>query len=67
MITHSKILDYLAVKKFSALIRGTTSKQKGCFYCLNSFHAFSTKDRFKEHKDVCENYDYYYIVMPKRR
>ena len=26
---------YLAVKKLSALLRGTTSKNHGDFYCLN--------------------------------
>ena len=56
---------YLAVKKLSALLRGVTSKHEGDFYCLNCFHSYSTKDKLKKHKDVCENHDYFYIEIPK--
>ena len=34
---------YLEVKKLSALLRGTTSKSNGEFYCLNCLHSFRTK------------------------
>ena len=50
-------LRYLSVKTFSALLRGITSKYEGNFYCLNCFHSYSTKDKLKNHKDVCENHD----------
>ena len=50
----------------SALLRGITSKHEGEFYCLNCFHWYSTKDKFKKHKNVCENHDYCYVeIMPK--
>ena len=35
---------YLAVKTSSALLRGTTSKHKGRFYCLNCLHSFRTEN-----------------------
>ena len=40
MITDGKKWHYLAVTKLSALLKGTTSKHKGDFYCLNCFHCF---------------------------
>ena len=47
-------------------LRGITSKHDGDFYCLNCFHTYSTKDKSKKHKDVCEKHDYYYYLkMPK--
>ena len=46
--------DYLAVKKLSALLRGTTSKRHGHFYCLNSLHSFPTETKLEFHKKVCE-------------
>ena len=52
-------------KKLSALLRGITSKYDGDFYCLNCFYSYSTKDKLKKHKDVCENHNYYYVEMPK--
>ena len=41
-------------KRFSALL-----------YCLNCFHSFSAKIKFKKHENVCKNHDYCYIEMPK--
>ena len=36
---------YLAVKKLSSLLRGTTSKQHGDFYFLNGLHSFATEKK----------------------
>ena len=44
-----------SVKKSSALIRGTTFKHHGDFYCLNCLHSFATEKRLESHKKVCEN------------
>ena len=49
---------YHAVKKVSALLRETTSKNHGDFYCLNCLHFFRTKNKFESHKKVCENNDF---------
>ena len=56
---------YLAVKSLSALFRGITSKDDGDFYCLNCFQSYPTENKFKKHKNVCENHDYCYVEMPE--
>ena len=57
--------DYLPVKSLSALLRGITSNHKEDFYCLNCFCLYTKNNKFKEHKKVCENHDYY-VKMPKK-
>ena len=52
-------LHYLAVKKLPALLRGTTPKHHGDFYCLNSLHSCA-----QLHKIVCENKDFCNVIMP---
>ena len=52
---------YLAIKKHSVLLRGISSKNKGLFYCLNSFRA---KDKLQSHKKVCGNKDFCNNVLP---
>ena len=64
MITTGKKWHYLAVKSFSALLRGTTSDHVGDFYCLNYFHLYSTKEKLKWHEKVWNNYDYCYVEIP---
>ena len=44
MIPNREGWHYLAVKKLSALLRGTASKNNGEFYCLNCLHVMSSKD-----------------------
>ena len=61
MITDAKKWHYLAVKKLPALLRGITSNNNGDFYCLNCFYPYSTKEKLKNHKYVCENHDYCYV------
>ena len=65
MVTDGEKWHYLAVQSFSALFRVITSNNNGDFYCLNCFHSFRTKNKLKEHKNVCENHDYCYVEMPK--
>ena len=48
MITDGKKWHYLSVKSLSALPRGVTSNHNGDFYCLNSFHSYSTKEKLKK-------------------
>ena len=48
MITDGKKWYYLSVKSLSALPRGVTSNHNGDFYCLNSFHSYSTKEKLKK-------------------
>ena len=65
-ITGGEKWHYLAVKKLSALLKGITSKHKGDFYCLNCFHSYSTKEKLKKHRNVCENHDYCYVEMHEK-
>ena len=45
------------------MARGIISNNNGDFYCLNYFHAFTTKDKLKKHKKVCKNHGYYCVEM----
>ena len=64
MITDSEKWHYLAVAKFSALLKGITSKHTGDFYCLNCFRAYTTKNKLERHENVCKNHDYCCVEMP---
>ena len=55
MITDGKKHHYLAVKILSALLKGTASKHKGDFYCLNCLHSYRTED-----------HDYCYVDMSNK-
>ena len=55
---------YLAVKRISGLLRGITSRHNGDFYCLNCFHSYTTENRLRKHKRICENHDFCYLKMP---
>ena len=50
----------------SALLKGIILKHKGDFYCLNYFHSYSTKEKLKKHRNVCENHDYCYVEIPEK-
>ena len=65
MITDGKKWHYLAVKTFSGLLRGITSKHEEDLYYLNCFHSFRTENKLKKHKNVYEDHDYCYVEMPK--
>ena len=54
MIRNGKGWYCLAVKKLSALLRGTTSKHHGGFYCLNFPHNFVSEKKFISHKQYVE-------------
>ena len=65
MITNGKKSHYLAVTNFSALFQGMSSNYDGDFYCLNCFNSYTTKNKFKEHEEICNNHDSYHIEMTK--
>ena len=65
MITDGEKWHYLAVKRLSALFREITGNNHGDFYCLNCFHSYTTKNKLKKHKKVCENYDHCRVEMPE--
>ena len=64
MITDGEKCHYTAVTRLSGLLRGVTSNHNGNFYCLNCFHAYTTKNKLEAHKKICENHDYCHVEMP---
>ena len=65
MITNSKKSHYLAVTNLSALLKGISSNHKEDLYCLNCFSSYTTKNKLKEHEEICNNHDSYCIEMPR--
>ena len=65
MITDGKKWHYLAVTNLSALLKGNSSNHKGDFYCLNCFSSNTTKNKLKEHEEICNNHDSCHIEMAK--
>ena len=66
MITNGKKWHYLAVTNLSALLQGMSSNHKGDFYCLNCFNSYTTKNKLKEHEEICNNCNSYHVEMPKQ-
>ena len=64
MIPNREGWHYFAVKNISALLRGITSKYHGDYYCLDCLHSFATEKKLESHKNVCENKEFSYIIMP---
>ena len=54
MITDGKKWVYLAVRSFSPLLKGITLRHVGDFYCLNCFHAYTTKNRLKNIREYAK-------------
>ena len=65
MITDGEKWHYLAVTNLSALLQGNSSNHEGDFYCLNCFNSYTTKNKLKEHEEICNNHDSCHIEMPK--
>ena len=55
---------YLAVKRISGLSRGITSNHNGDFHCLNCLHSYTTEEKLRKHKRICENHDFCYLKIP---
>ena len=66
MINNGRKSHYLAVTNLSALLEGISSNYKEDFYCLNCFNLYTTKNKLKEHEEICNNHDSYRIEMPKQ-
>ena len=65
MITDGKKWHYLAVTNLSALLQGNSSNHEGDFYCLNCFNSYTTKNKLKEHEEICNNHNSCHIEMPE--
>ena len=65
MIGDGKKYHYLAVTNLSGLLQGNSSNHEGDFYCLNCFNSYTTKNKLKEHEEICNNHSSCHIEMPK--
>ena len=65
MITDGKNYHYLAITKLSALLQENSSNHRGDFNCLNCFSSYITKNKLKEHEEICNNHDSCHVEMPK--
>ena len=65
MITDGKKQYYLALTNLSVLFAKKSSNHDGDFYCLNCFNSYTTKNKLKEHEEICNNHDSCHIEMPK--
>ena len=65
MISDDNKCYYLAITNLSALLEGKLSNHHGDFYCLNCFNSYTTKNKLKEHKEICNNHESCRIQMPK--
>ena len=63
MIQNEEKSHYLAAKELSALLREVTSKHHGDFHCLNCLHSFAREKKLESHKKVCENKDFYDVIV----
>ena len=65
MISDGEKYHYLAVTNLSGLLQGNSSNHRGDFYCLNCFNSYTTKNKLKEHEEICNNHDSCLIEMPE--
>ena len=53
------------VTNLSELLERNSSNHHGDFYCLNCFNSYTSKNKLKEHEEICNNHDSCCIEMPK--
>ena len=46
------------------MLQENSSNHRGHFYCLNSFNSYTTKNKLKEHEEICNNHNSCDIEMP---
>ena len=55
MITDGRKWHYLAVTNLSAFLAKKSSNHDEDFICLNCFNSYTTKNKLKEHEEICNN------------
>ena len=65
MIDDGKKYHYLAITNLSGFIQRNSSNQRRDFYCLNCFNSYTTKNKLKEHEEICNNHNSCHIEMPE--
>ena len=63
IITNGKKHHYLAVTNLFALFKRISLNHDGDIYCLNCFNSYTTKNKLKEHEEICNNNDSCHIDM----
>ena len=66
MISNGKKQSYLAATNLSPLLQRIPSNHKENFCCLNCFNSYTSKNKLKEHEEICNNHDSYRIEMTKQ-
>ena len=66
VITDEQRWHCLAVKKFSALFLGITSKHNANYYCINCLNPPRTENKLEPHENACKHHDYCYIDTPEK-
>ena len=66
MIRNGKKQHYLVVTNLSALLQRISCNHKEDFYYLNYFNSYTSKNKLKEHEEICNNPDSYCTEMPSR-
>ena len=66
MISNGKKQSYLAVTNLSPLLQRIPSNHKENFDCLNCFNSYTSKNKLREHEEICNNHDSYRIEMTKQ-
>ena len=65
MIADGEKYHYLTVTNLSGLLQGNSSNHEGDFYCLNCFNSYPSKNKLKEHEEICNNRNSCRIEMPE--
>ena len=65
MITGGTKWHYLTITNMSALLEGKSLNHHGDFYCLNCFNSYTSKNKVKEHEEICNNHNSCRTQMPK--
>ena len=47
------------------MLQGNSSHHEEDFYCLNWFNSYTSKNKLKEHEEICNNHVSCRIEMPK--
>ena len=64
MIGDGEKYHYLAVTSLFVLLQ-EISNHKEDFYCLNCFNSYTSKNKLKEHEEICNNHNSCHIEMPE--
>ena len=66
MIGDGEKYHYLAVTNLSGLLQGNSSNHEGDFYCLYCFNSNTSKNKLKEHEEICNNHNSCCIEMSEQ-